>query len=142
MFKIIRKSDIVLFFVLVAIGFVLSLPGITSVVSFGSGSSSGQASEIGMTVEISVAGESFGCYDLSQDKDIEINKNGHYNKVIIKDGTVQIVEASCHNQVCVKQGRINRSNQSIVCLPNRVVVRIANGGIDNDIGGEADVISG
>ena len=51
----------------------------------------------------------------------------YYNVVVISGGTVSVTEASCKNQVCVKHGRISRSGESIVCLPNRMVVRIENG---------------
>ena len=138
MFKIIRKSDIVLFFVLLAIGVALSVPGFAS----GSSSSSSQSS----TVEISVAGESFGSYDMNEDKEINIQRGTNQNKVIIKDKTVQMIEASCHNHDCIKQGTISKVNQSIICLPNRVVVRIvagsAEGQEDSSEGGDVDVISG
>ena len=50
-----------------------------------------------------------------------------YNVVEIKDGKVSVTEASCKNQVCVRHGAISRTGESIVCLPNRLVVRIENG---------------
>ena len=130
MFKIIRKSDIVLFFVLLAIGIALSIPG------FMSGKSSSGV------VEISVEGKPYGIYDLSQNTEIPIQQGDHLNKVIIKDGAVQITEATCHNKDCVKQGTISKVNQSIICLPNRVVVRIAPGSSESSEGGGVDVISG
>ena len=88
-------------------------------------------------MEISVAGEFYGSYPLDKDDEINISHNGHLNKVIIKDGQVQMAEASCHNQLCVNQGIISKTNQQIICLPNRVVVRIVSAQ-----GGDVDVISG
>ena len=32
--------------------------------------------------------------------------------------------ANCHNQDCVKQGKINDMSKSIICLPHKVVVEI------------------
>ena len=55
----------------------------------------------------------------------------------IKDGTVDMVEASCKNQICVHEGKISRSGQSIVCLPNRVSIVIEGKG-----GDEYDTASG
>ena len=40
-------------------------------------------------------------------------------------------EANCHDQLCVKQGRINKVGQSIVCLPNRVVITVISGDKDS-----------
>ena len=130
MFKILRKADIVLFFVLLALGIALSVPG------FASSHSTNRDS----VVEITLGGRSFGEYPLNRDEEIEIEKDGHLNLVIIKDGKVHMEEASCYNQVCIKQGTISRNNQSIVCLPNRVVVRIL--AADGDGGGEPDVVVG
>ena len=44
--------------------------------------------------------------------------------------------STCKNQICVEHGKISLKGDSIVCLPNRVVVEI------EGEGGEADVISG
>lgn len=37
---------------------------------------------------------------------------------------VRIAASSCPDQLCVKQGVLSRAGQSIVCLPNRVVVTL------------------
>lgn len=50
------------------------------------------------------------------------------------DGEVRIIEASCPDQLCVKQGKIGQVGQLLVCLPNRLVVEIkANDAINDDI---------
>ena len=46
------------------------------------------------------------------------------NTVVIKDGVVYINKASCKNQICVNTGKISKKGESIVCLPNRVELRI------------------
>lgn len=51
----------------------------------------------------------------------------HYNVVEVRDGTVSVTEASCKNQVCVRHNSISKRGESIVCLPNRLVVSIENG---------------
>ena len=80
---------------------------------------------------VTTSGQVYGSYDLSQDQEIVIQTDGHQNKITINQGVAQITEADCHNHLCIKQGGISKINQSIVCLPNRVVVRI--------IGEEAEV---
>lgn len=40
----------------------------------------------------------------------------------IKEGRVRMLEADCPDQVCVKQGWIDRAGQSIVCVPNEIAV--------------------
>ncbi|MDO4605342.1 MAG: NusG domain II-containing protein [Helcococcus sp.] len=50
------------------------------------------------------------------------------------DEEVRIIEASCPDQLCVKQGKIGKVGQLLVCLPNRLVVEIkANDAINDDI---------
>ena len=46
--------------------------------------------------------------------------------VEILDGKVRIKDSDCPGKLCVKQGWIDRG--AIVCLPNRVIVRLNNGG--------------
>lgn len=46
------------------------------------------------------------------------------NTVVIKDGIVYMESASCKNQICVSTGKISKKGESIVCLPNKVVVEI------------------
>lgn len=55
-----------------------------------------------------------------------------YNIVEIRDGAVFMAESSCANQVCVQQGAVRRVNQTIVCLPNKVVVSISGPKSDMD----------
>lgn len=44
--------------------------------------------------------------------------------VLIENGEVYISEATCPDKVCVNTGRISKKGQSIVCVPNRIVVTI------------------
>lgn len=50
--------------------------------------------------------------------------DGEYNRIVVKDGTVFISEASCPDKICVHTGKVNREGDSIVCLPHRLVVRV------------------
>ncbi len=43
---------------------------------------------------------------------------------ITKDG-VYMKEADCPDKLCVHSGVINKAGQSIVCLPNKIIVEIA-----------------
>ena len=44
--------------------------------------------------------------------------------IIIEDEKVYVSESSCKNQYCVEHAPISKSGESIVCLPNQVVVKI------------------
>ena len=51
------------------------------------------------------------------------------NVVQINGYDVTMIESDCNNGLCLKTGKINRSGQSIVCLPNHVSVYISSSDI-------------
>lgn len=76
-------------------------------------------------VTVSVDGTELMTLDLNQDgEQIIESPGGGTNRLVIKDGAVHMEEASCPDKVCIKQGTISKTGQSIVCLPNRVIVTI------------------
>lgn len=79
----------------------------------------------GGTVQVRVAGAVTAGYPLDRDASYTITgANGGTNLLVIEDGAARIEEASCPDGVCVHTGRIRRNGQSIICLPNQVVVEI------------------
>ena len=46
------------------------------------------------------------------------------NKIAVRDGKAAVIESDCPGGDCMHSGWISESGRSIVCLPNRVVVRI------------------
>jgi len=42
----------------------------------------------------------------------------------IHDGEISIIHADCPDLVCVKTGGISREGQSIICVPNHIVIAI------------------
>ena len=82
----------------------------------------------GDMVTVEVSGESVASFPLSEELTYVINgKNGGTNTLIIRNGYAWIEEASCPDGLCRKMGKIRNSSQSIVCLPNQVVIRITGG---------------
>ena len=53
--------------------------------------------------------------------------NGGENRVHIQEDLVFMDSANCPDQTCVKQGVIRDGSVPIVCLPNKVIVRIEGG---------------
>ena len=60
---------------------------------------------------------------LPLDADTEYSVGGK-NIVTIKDGKVFVSYADCPDKLCMKQGEISDTGKTIVCLPNRLTVRI------------------
>ena len=84
-------------------------------------------------VTVTADGETFGIYSLAEDQTVDI---GGTNRLIIRDGTAQMEWADCPDQVCVDHSAISREGESIICLPNQVVVSIE-GGKQADLDGVA-----
>ena len=85
--------------------------------------------ENGSYAVVTVDGAFYGRYPLSKDTDIPITKDDNVtNHAVIENGTVYMKEASCRNHICISQGRKKALGESIVCLPNRVVIRIEGDG--------------
>ena len=80
-------------------------------------------------VKVTVDGEVFGTYSLKKEQEVEINET---NRLIIEDGQVDMIEADCPDQICVEHISISKNKETIVCLPNKVIVEIV-GGEDAEI---------
>ena len=81
----------------------------------------------GANVVVTVGGEEYGEYPLYTDAEVRIGGKDSYNLLVIKGGEAEIAEASCPDKLCVHQGKISFDGQSIICLPNKVVVEITGG---------------
>ncbi len=81
-------------------------------------------SEEGSSVVISRGGEEIGRYSLQEDSRIPLSDEEGENLLIIEDGTAWMEEADCPDGLCVRQGKISRSGESIICLPHELVVTI------------------
>ena len=57
---------------------------------------------------------------------------GHTNVFRIQDGLVTMEQADCDDHTCVNTGSISRAGQSIVCLPNKLVLQIEAGSGKNE----------
>ena len=66
------------------------------------------------------------CKVLSLQENREFAIEGSYgrNILIVSGEKAYMLEATCPDQLCVRQGSISRVGETIVCLPNRVVVEI------------------
>ena len=79
----------------------------------------------GSYITVEQRGNLIGTYPLNVDKEIDIEYRGDVvNKIVIEDGYCHMEEAECPDHLCIKQGKVNKSGQTIVCLPNRVVVTV------------------
>ena len=78
----------------------------------------------GTNVRIYVDKELYVELDLSVNQTKKITTEYGTNIIRIKDNKVNVQSASCDNQICVNHKAISNAKESIVCIPNRLVVTI------------------
>lgn len=120
-----RKGDVVL----IAVILVLAVAAYVGIKFY-----QGMSTEEPMAV-VTVDGAEYGRFPLDVDVTEKIElPDGAYNILVVKDGTADITEASCPDGICVNHRAVSRQSETIVCLPNKVVVEIENGeesGVDS-----------
>lgn len=117
-----RPLDIVLFFILITSGIILTV------------SSMSKSAQKGERISVIANGIKY---------EYSASKNGIYTvegelgptSFEIKDGRVRIIDSPCPNKTCINQGWHN----PLVCLPNKVMIRVEE---ENGVkGGRFDAIS-
>lgn len=73
--------------------------------------------------------------------ELKINKNYTVNgdngkiKIIVNHNRIKVTSENSKNHLCSKQGYISHSYESIICLPNKVVIKIiGKSNIDTKVG--------
>lgn len=80
-----------------------------------------------------------GEYVLTDDvnDEVKIESETGFNILHIEDGQIWIHDASCPDRVCISQGKISYDGEIIVCLPNKMLIKI----VDNNEDSEIDFIA-
>lgn len=107
-----RKSDYILFFMTIIFAIVLLI------VQRMTPDSHGQ-------LIILIDGEEAASYSLNE-SDVEFTINNGTNTIQIREGRVRMTVSNCPDQICVHHKEISKNNETIVCLPNKIVLVIEN----------------
>lgn len=122
-----RKKDRVLIWVVITVAVVL-LFGVWI-----------QQRTMGTKIRITIDGEVFGEYALSQNQVIAIVGQQGSNKLIITDGSAYMAEADCPDKYCMEYRPISKQHEVIVCLPHKLVVEVL--GKDKETAATPDIIA-
>ncbi len=65
-------------------------------------------------------------------KKIDLNKDGTYTVagylgdvvLEVKDKKIKVVEENSNNHICSKEGYIKDSSRSLICMPNKIIIKI------------------
>jgi hypothetical protein len=83
----------------------------------------------GSKVLVTIDGKEYETISLDKDGTYTVESgDGAWNKFVIKDGVVDMIDADCPDKLCVRQpDTIKYNNETIVCLPHKVVLQVING---------------
>ncbi|HHY41887.1 MAG TPA: NusG domain II-containing protein [Thermoanaerobacterales bacterium] len=126
----ITKGDKILFFSIILISFIIFVS--FQVYGFADGKS---------YVLIEVNGKLYQKVSLGEtgpNLKISVPVANGENIVEIERDRVRMLSAQCPDQDCIRQGWINRPGQMIVCLPNKMVIKIQS---DKSIKEDVDIIT-
>lgn len=125
-----RKAELLLVAGLLAVGLVIAL------VVYLTGST-------GASVQVRVDGKLVASYDLAEDRTETIQGvDSGTNLLVIEQGSAYVKEASCPDGLCVNMGKISKNGQSIICLPNKVVVEVVSSDDQEENPNQVDVAVG
>ena len=70
-------------------------------------------------------GAEIGRYSLAESKEIPLAEQGQQTHLLkIDGGQITMVQAICPDQICVHHRPVSKVGQTIVCLPQKIVVKI------------------
>ena len=106
-----KKKDIILIVAVLAIS-LISLAAIK------------MTQKDGKEVIVTVEGKEVYKTSIKKDQIYQIPEKNGTNVMQIKDGKVTMKKADCKDQICADHKAIEKSGETIVCLPHKVVIEI------------------
>ena len=82
--------------------------------------------EEGAAVTVALDGDVVAEYSLKIDGEYKLN--GGTNILVIEGGYAYMKSADCPKQHCVNYGKINRTNERIICAHNNITVSVVRAG--------------
>ena len=110
-FGLIKRKDFILFFVLLCVGILILL------ISF-------LRKTEGNYVVIQQNGVIIEELSLKENGTYVVEDGTYYNKLVIRDGAVYVEDANCRDLICVRHGSISKVNETITCLPHKLIVYV------------------
>jgi len=125
-----KKADLWLLAIVVAIAMVFIIP-----LLFNDHEDEGGKQYARITVD----GKLYKLVELTDEKqEVPIETKFGYNLLTSFDGGIEMTDADCPDKLCLTFGHVSNIGQTIVCLPNRVMVEIVG---DKGAGGEIDGVA-
>ena len=115
--KIFKKMDIVIIICLIGISF---LPHLIFAININKNYDSIHAI---VKIDGKVYKE-ISLSSLKEDDTFTVETSKGNNTISVKDKSISITHADCHDSLCVKQGSKSKVGDTIVCLPHKLIIEI------------------
>ncbi|MGA2091283.1 MAG: NusG domain II-containing protein [Endomicrobiales bacterium] len=76
------------------------------------------------TAQVFEQGTLIKVIDLSKDSESTLKLHHGFIVVQVKQGKIRARKCSCPEKVCIGMGWISKSGQSIVCVPNKLLIEV------------------
>ncbi|MCD7872985.1 MAG: NusG domain II-containing protein [Clostridiales bacterium] len=94
--------------------------------------------DTGAAAKITLNGQTVAVLRLNEDTVYNVKINGEIsNTVEIKNGFADVTYADCADKICVNHKKINKTGESIICLPNKVIITVVDSSDNIEIDGVA-----
>ncbi len=81
----------------------------------------------GSFVAVIQQGREIARYSLAEEQEIPIQTDGTVTHLlVIREGTAEIQQADCPDQICVHHRPVSKVGETVVCLPRELVIKIVN----------------
>ncbi len=107
---------------------LLLVAGVVTLAVFLIMSSIAKASGPGETAIVEVNGHEVMKISLLENRDYTVEGFRGKSSISVRDGQISMIDSDCPDKLCVKMGWISNNDTSVICLPNRVVIRITGTG--------------
>ena len=111
-FGLIKGKDIILFVILLVVCAVVFLYMLI-------------LKKDGNRIIVEQSGEVIMELSLEDDGTYVIEDDGFRNELVIEEGVAYMKSANCRDLVCVHHGAISKVNETITCLPHKLIVYVA-----------------
>ena len=80
--------------------------------------------EEGQTVSVFVDGRQTHHLSLKDVRQIHVRGPAGVTTIHVENGYAWIDEAPCPQKICMRMGKISRTGEMVVCVPNRILLKI------------------
>lgn len=71
--------------------------------------------------------------DLNKDNIYEVSGYNGIVKIEVKNKKIRVIEETSNYNICSKQGYIENEGDSIICLPNKIIIELPSNEIDVEV---------